>query len=323
MSYSDNKYDNYAIEDWVIDDDFISYVNGEHDSTLIDSLKLDPKHSENIQESTKIIQNLSADTITIEDQKLDGIFNRINETIDSTAEEPKAKTKIKSMRWVGVAAAIVTLFVIAFPFIFKSENSHVTTIAEQDSFKLPDSSVVELNSVSTLKYNERSWEKSRFLVLEGEAFFKVKKGSKFTVKSPQGVVSVLGTQFNITDRIGFYEVECLEGKVQVSIKLQDSYILNKGDRFILKDNQEPVIEKNVVKKIDWLDKFVNFDNQNLSYVLDEVGRHFDVKFENVDALLDKKYTGFFTTVSIDSAMQQIFWPMDVNYEIKGKKVIVK
>ena len=49
----------------------------------------------------------------------------------------------------------------------------------------------------------------------GEGFFSVQKGSRFKVVSQQGIVEVLGTQFNILSRKGTYEVACVEGKVKV------------------------------------------------------------------------------------------------------------
>lgn len=322
MSYSENKYKDFDIEDWVTDDDFIAYAHGEA-FPVFEELKKDPILAGKMEEARKVILNLSNFKSEVDDQKIDEIFNRINHSIDQSINDSKPKTKISSMRWVGIAAAVITLFVVAFPFIFQGESNHITTIAQQEEFKLPDSSQVRLNSVSSIKYNQRSWNKDRYLVLKGEAFFNVKKGSKFVVKSPQGVVSVLGTQFNVSDRLDVFEVECLEGKVQVSLNIGDSYILNKGDKFIRKGKQKPVLEKNVVKEIDWLNKFVNFDNQELSYVFDEISRHFEVKFENIDSLKKEKYSGFFTTTSLDSAIYQIFWPMGIDYEIKGKKVVVK
>jgi transmembrane sensor len=42
------------------------------------------------------------------------------------------------------------------------------------------------------------WSKERTLSLEGEAFFEVQKGSKFSVVTSDGIVEVLGTSFDVT-----------------------------------------------------------------------------------------------------------------------------
>ena len=70
---------------------------------------------------------------------------------------------------------------------------------------------------TTLKYASNKWDKKRRVRLEGEAFFKVAKGSTFTVDTKTGSVKVLGTQFNVKNRIGFFEVVCYEGLVGVTV----------------------------------------------------------------------------------------------------------
>ena len=80
---------------------------------------------------------------------------------------------------------------------------------------LPDGSIAQLNGSSTLKYHPYWWNISRNISLEGEAFFEVAKGSKFSVESKNGTTSVLGTSFNIYARSNQYEVVCVTGKVWV------------------------------------------------------------------------------------------------------------
>ena len=227
------------------------------------------------------------------------------------------------MKWVGIAAAAVAAVIIFLPLFMASESNHLTTIAQQSDFKLPDSSLVQLNSVSSIKYNSKSWKKHRYLLLEGEAFFDVKEGSKFIVKSNQGIVSVIGTKFNIRDREGFYEVECTQGSVRVALQSGGSFDLEKGDRLSKIDGKEPILQKGVVRKIDWLNDYIEIEDQKMKHVLDEVSRHFNIKFSNIDSIADERYTGFFTTESLDSAVHQILWPMGVEYEMKDKKVIIK
>ena len=72
-----------------------------------------------------------------------------------------------------------------------SEISHSTAFGEQKVIELPDGSLVTMNSKSTIEFNPDSWESSRILNLSGEAYFKVKKGSQFTVNTSNGDVVVL------------------------------------------------------------------------------------------------------------------------------------
>ena len=108
-----------------------------------------------------------------------------------------------------------------------NEISHTTAFGEQKIIELPDGSLVTMNSKSTIEFNPDSWESNRILNLSGEAYFKVKKGSQFTVNTTNGNVVVLGTEFNVNSSHNFFEVICYEGKVKVEKNHKD-YILTPG-----------------------------------------------------------------------------------------------
>ena len=82
-------------------------------------------------------------------------------------------------------------------------------------FHLPDSSFVALNMGSELYYTKKGWQTERRVELKGEAFFKVKKGSIFEVETDQGIISVLGTEFNVKSWNNYFEVTCYSGLVRV------------------------------------------------------------------------------------------------------------
>ncbi|GEM_PF-491047 len=322
MNYSD-----YKIEDWVTDDDFIAYVNGVPSDDM-DRLKKHPAHSENIQKASELILGLTSTRPALSSEKLEGLFNRINQSIDEKeavqASPNASKPRVINLKWFGIAAAVAAAIILAFPYFTSSEVIHNTSIAERNHIKLPDNSIVQLNSVSSLTYDAKKWTSGRSLILEGEAYFDVETGSKFSVESPQGVVTVLGTQFNVRDRAGVYEVECLEGRVEVQVQNGGGrYILEAGDRFNVSAERKALLEQDVVQKVDWLANYVEFRDQKIGLVLEELSRHYEVNFENLDSISNERYTGFFSTTSLDSAMQQIFWPLGAEFEIDGDKVIIK
>ena len=71
----------------------------------------------------------------------------------------------------------------------KQQKGEIKTIT------MPDKSVITLNADSRLSFVEGNWMNNRSVSLEGEAFFDVKKGTKFEVNSEVGKVTVLGYQF--------------------------------------------------------------------------------------------------------------------------------
>lgn len=322
------KYLKYQVEDWVTDDDFIHFIHegGDEMGSILNDISMDPKMASYINEAKKLILGLDQTSVLIEDSKLDDIFNRINATIDKNQNLKFTESKRPALKiaiWtIGIAASI-TLLLMFNPFSNAGNQIISTQIAEHQTIALPDESLVELNNVSTLSFDSKNWNKKRNVRLNGEAFFKVAKGSKFIVQSPQGKVSVLGTQFNIYDRDGYYEVECLEGKVQVDLKDGTTYVLLAGDKLSSKQGTPVNLEKKKVEKIDWLNNYVDIKEMPLSKVLEEVSRYYDVEFENVETIKLKPYTGFFTTKSLDSAIYQILWPLDISYIIEENKVIIK
>ncbi|MDD4379538.1 MAG: FecR family protein, partial [Dysgonamonadaceae bacterium] len=83
---------------------------------------------------------------------------------------------------------------------FKSRTvTVITQNGQRSQVVLPDSSIVWLNSGTTLTYRDNFSEHRRGVILNGEAFFKVAHNDKlpFDVYCNDVVVSVLGTEFDV------------------------------------------------------------------------------------------------------------------------------
>jgi len=117
-------------------------------------------------------------------------------------------------KWAYAAAAAVAIL-IATTLILNQNTTYKTGYGEQLAVQLPDGSEAILNAKSQLQFDADNWVENRSLSLEGEAFFKVKKGKTFTVKTNDGTVTVLGTQFSVNTNQKLFEVICYEGRVKV------------------------------------------------------------------------------------------------------------
>ena len=140
-------------------------------------------------------------------------FNVVKNKIDQKQNDKKHHQYYKL--GFSIAATILVIFGLFFAFN-SQEISYETPYAEQKTVSLPDGSEVVLNAKSDINFTEKEWETNRNIKLNGEAFFKVKKGSTFTVQTSNGQVTFLGTQFNVKDTGAFFEVVCYEGKVSVT-----------------------------------------------------------------------------------------------------------
>ncbi len=79
----------------------------------------------------------------------------------------------------------------------------ITTVHDRDFWiTLDDGTLVHLNYNSKIIYPEKFGRKNREVILEGEAYFMVAKdrSRKFIVHTPDGDVTVHGTEFNVNTR---------------------------------------------------------------------------------------------------------------------------
>lgn len=130
-------------------------------------------------------------------------------------------------QWLKVAASVVLLVGLSVFGYFRwytTSADRFRTIALETGMPpekviLPDSSVVWMNSGTILRYY-RDFSERREVILDGEAFFEVKKDSlhPFSVAFGDNRLEVTGTQFNIKyykDEPSDHTVGIKEGRVRV------------------------------------------------------------------------------------------------------------
>jgi len=246
-------------------------------------------------------------------------WDRIQQTIQTEIHI----SKVIKMRWLPIISAIAASFILIFSVYsaFFADNS----IVAEDSLVnhvLPDGSSVTLNKDSKIKYSKRNFLDQRSLTLKGEAFFEVKKGSTFSVRSESGIVQVLGTSFNIFDRKGYMEVACKTGSVAVrSQNSTKNSILTPGDKVKVSGNLHEVIIQKENEHL-WTSGSFIYDNHELEIVLAELTRQFRLKLDLKADINQRKYNGYFKSDDLQKAIYSVCWPMGLDCEVKGNKLVV-
>lgn len=218
-------------------------------------------------------------------------------------------------RWaIGIAASLLIIFGI-FNFFESSEVSISTDFGQRQNITLIDGSEVTLNSKSILIYDEDNWQNNRLIELDGEAYFKVAKGQTFTVKTPNGDVQVLGTQFNVNSTKDFFDVICYEGKVKVKTIDSENYILtpNKSIRKINGySSQSRVVQEN---EPSWISGETTFRSVPLYVVITALENQYnlDVDAQYVDISIN--YTGAFPHDNLETALKVVFEPLNIDYKL--------
>lgn len=233
-----------------------------------------------------------------------------------------SKTKVIPFNFKSLykyAALLVIMLCVTYFSFFNNETSFNTTIAQTETITLPDNSQVILNAVSTLDYNKKEWETDRNLNLDGEAFFKVSKGEKFTVNTDAGIVQVLGTQFNVKERENYFEVQCYEGLVAVTFN-NETIKLPKGKSFRVINGEVQLVEDIDGLNPTWLQHEASFVKAPLTHVIEELENHYNIKI--VTKGIDTKvlFTGTFTYNNKDIALQTVTTPLKISYKAEGNTI---
>lgn len=242
-------------------------------------------------------------------------FNK-EATLKAIQNKVKPQQKIRKMvpSWTYAVAASIALLVSVFYFVDKN-TVYETSFGEQLAVVLPDGSKVQLNAKSKLTLSEKEWEEgNRNLTLNGEGYFKVEKGSTFTVTTELGSVSVLGTQFNVKRTAGLFDVKCFEGKVRVKSTSQEAILTPGKGYFKVKGEagKETTFE---TTEPEWISGESAFKSTPLKYVIKELEKQFDISIDSEKVNQNQLFSGSFTNQNMQIALQTVFIPLQIVYTI--------
>jgi ferric-dicitrate binding protein FerR (iron transport regulator) len=317
-----NIYLKYDVVQLAQDADFIQWArhtDGAADAEWQAWLERHPGQKEKIEEAKRLVNSLRFTEPEISDARKDALWEKIEQ---STIPEQSLQRRLP--RWSRWAAAAIFIFVLGLFFYGESTgrlkaNSYA---GKQQQVQLPDGSVALLNASSSISYRSTFWSRKRLVQLEGEAFFEVEKGKPFIVQSPQGKIEVLGTSFNVDSYDGHFEVICYTGKVSVSSE-NNTVVLEPGEATRLKDGKlESSVFDSPVKE-GWRAGYFEYENTPLREVFAEFERQFAVEIQAPDSILERKYTGFYYNNQLDSALQLITWPLNLEASKSGGVIRVE
>jgi ferric-dicitrate binding protein FerR (iron transport regulator) len=202
----------------------------------------------------------------------------------------------------------------------------VSTGAEKSHFFLPDSSEVWLNAGSELQYEAGFRGATRRSTLKGEAFFVVRRNEKqpFVVTAGATRTQVLGTSFNVRAYEGTEEiaVSVATGKVSFGTALQQVALVA-GDEGLFSVAEQSVSKaKTTAENANaWQTGRLVFDNRELAYVAQDLGRYFGVTVSFSDPALAKcHYSGSFDQPELAYALEVIAATVNMQYSREGNQV---
>ncbi len=285
------------------------------DNRLTDDEKIALDKSGELDDLKVVIDDI--DTWKVEnfdvEKGLENLKERKKMVISPTTPNPKSKLE---NNWLRIAASIVIFISVAFFALnyFLNTNTVIeTTVAENKNITLSDGSIIKLDALSSISYQEKNWNANRNIVLTGQAFFEVTKGSTFKVTTATGSVEVLGTQFNVNVANNAFEVKCFEGKVKVNYS-KASEILTKGQVAVA--TQNTLLKSTInTNKPNWMNGFSKYNKSKLMVVINDLQKYY-----NTTITLPKKYhnlefTGTIMHKNLNKALQTLSTSMEIEYTV--------
>ncbi|WP_158524886.1 FecR family protein [Mesonia sp. K7] len=237
----------------------------------------------------------------------------------------KEKAHQKSFDWsvlYKIAAVIVVVVGCYFAFFFAQPQQYNTLAQQTKEIRLPDNSVVLMNAESALSYEKKNWDDKRKLQLQGEAFFDVEKGKKFTVLTKMGEIEVLGTEFNVHQRNGFLSVECYEGLVEVrfnnkKIQLEPQEGLTFANGKLIEYNTKEATSA-------WINGYSIFKSIPVKEVIEELERQYNIEITLKNIKFDNQqlFTGNITHKNLETALKSVTIPFGYTYQVSNNSVVI-
>lgn len=319
--------------------------------------KLRPILADMSEQEKEVTQNIldqmnhfeDANVLTNSDK--DALFDRIEASMDSTdtnsnlklvslpsehstlpendsTHQPAPRTRRKPWmqafrpEFASVAASIVVVLALGVLFLSRP-RTFVAERGAQESFTLPDGSLVTLNSDSQISYwSGVFWNRS--IQLEGEGFFDVTPGEEqFSVETTDAVVTVLGTKFNVRSRSDTgsrrTQVTVDEGRVGFrSVEHSQGVILTAGQRSSLIEGalRPSTVESfNEDAPFEWMNGDLIFRNVPLESAVAEASRRLGVEILlSAPSRADTDITvSFRAPLTMEVVLQGLSAPLGLQY----------
>jgi transmembrane sensor len=334
------KYNQYDIEDFLADKEFIHWVkkrNGDQSFFFENWLGSNPPNKEKALLARELL-------VSLQPKHLEGSKSEFDEVLENLMKynhhSKNQYIKHQPVIWLRWAAIILLAF--SFTFILNPYKSPETTVLEakkitkenpsgqRSQIQLPDGSMVHLNAESKITYTDDFGIQSRELDLLGEAFFEVRGNADlpFIVKTGEIYAKALGTSFNVMAHCPkeVVDVTLITGSVEVG-RLDNGEFpkttLNPGEKAEL-SLTEIRKTKYDYSDIAWKDGIIVFEKATLQQVTQKLQRWYGVAIKVENAPIDTwSYTGKFQNTSLEIILERMSYSQKFKYDIYNDFVNIK
>lgn len=234
-----------------------------------------------------------------------------------------------------IAAVLIPLFVLAGGYLYYTSTTHnlievSVAYGEKKHLLLSDSSEIWLNAGTVIKYPKDFADHQRLVLLDGEAYFSVRKDAArpFIVKTPQLSVKVLGTKFNVKaySKDETITTTLTSGKVEVNVSSRSSRILKPNEQLTY-DKSTSSISLSKIPSGDtegWITGQLIFTGASFTEILQTLERRYKIVFDNTASISSsKRYTvRFLKNESLDETLSILEDMIGFSYQKKENRILL-
>ncbi|HRP55477.1 FecR domain-containing protein [Agriterribacter sp.] len=203
--------------------------------------------------------------------------------------------------------------------------------SEQKYLLLPDSTEVWMNAASSLEFPDEFNNNKREVLLNGEAFFKVKHvpDKPFIIHTGKVSAIVSGTSFNIKAYPGQKELIISVSRGRVNVEQNQNIVatLTKGQQVKIDNAEEKITEKNIaVSKIAaWRQGDMIYDDEVFTDIVADLERIYNVNIDIVskDVPQLRISASFRKDIGISQALLIFCKLSDTKLHNEGRKFVIR
>jgi len=289
---SKNKDIVYRVVERFFEDRFPKEVEEEVQRWLI--------NDSNLSEKTEATQELW-EIINIESSP--SVYNSLNSVKQKLGlSSVKKKVPLHSY-FLRIAAVLLPLLLVIGTYIYLDKPEAAITsqlieisvpYGERKQIILPDSTSVNINAGSIIRYEDPFTDNKRLVELSGEAYFSVTEDSlkPFIVQTEHMSVEVLGTEFNVEAYSGNTNTTVIldKGKVQVKTPDEKVYTLSPNQKLVVNNTSSEVSIEDVPEEDEtsWISGELIFKDMPFKEIIQTLERQFNISIEiNDPSILNK------------------------------------
>lgn len=232
---------------------------------------------------------------------------------------------ITSLKNIAAVAIFLVISLVGYKMLWgpsTPETSLQTFVAStKEDINLADGSFIKLDKTTTLK--ETGF---RSVQLDGRAYFDIAtdKSNPFTIRLKHGLITVLGTSFNINTSEKFSQIYVTEGKVKYQFK-NEEYILTAGDLLQVSDGNVVRSANPKISPEKWIQQKTVFENNSLHEVLETLAvvHKTDIIFTDQSVHDQCKINTSFTNENIEQILRELEILTGLKYTITNNKILIK